>query len=79
MTVWEFDVTVTGSMHIEIHADTEAEARALIAEGEYEPSADLCVQCSGYSSITVGFPVRFDLDLDEFDELEFDKFTVKEA
>lgn len=79
MTKWTVDVPVAGSMTVTIHADTEEEARELLASGEYEPSAELCIQCSGYTTEANKFPVRFSLDLDELsipDEL--DDFTREE-
>jgi len=75
MTVWKLDLPITGSISVEIHADTEEEARALLADGEYEPGTDLCIQCSGYTTHLNKYPVRFSLDIDQVDELEFKQFT----
>lgn len=75
MAVWKIDVPVTGSITVEIHADTEDEARELLAEGEYEPTVDLCGQCSGYTTHINEFPVRFSLDLDQINEPTFEQFT----
>jgi len=75
MAVWKIDIPVTGSMTVEIHADTEDEAREIHAEGEYEPAVDLCVQCSGYATHINEFPVRFSLDLDQIDNQTFEQFT----
>lgn len=76
MPKWEFNAPVTGSITVEIVADTEEEARRLLADGEYEPSVDLCIQCSGYTSHVNKFPVRFDLTLDAFETPEFDDFQL---
>ncbi|GAA2623823.1 hypothetical protein GCM10010399_63880 [Dactylosporangium fulvum] len=79
MPKWTFDVKVTGSMTVAIHADTEEEAREILDSGEYEPSAELCVQCSGYTTEVNKFPGRFSLDLDEFEVPDdLDQFTREE-
>lgn len=78
MAVWKIDIPVTGSMTVEIHADTEAEARQLLADGEYEPDVELCMQCSGYSSHSMEFPIRFSLDLDQVEVPEFKDFTQED-
>jgi hypothetical protein len=79
MTVWEFSEQVTGSITVTIYADTEKEARELLDDGEYAPSADsLCIQCSGYTTEMSKYPVRFSLDLDQLGEPEFEHFKIKE-
>lgn len=67
MAVWKIDLPVTGSISVEVYADSREEAARLLAEGEYEPTTSFCVQCSGYSSVINNFPVQFSLDLDELD------------
>lgn len=78
MTVWKLDLPITGSMTITIHADTEEEARQLLADGEYEPVTELCIHCSGYTTESNGYPIRFSLDLDQVDGSEFDDFTKED-
>jgi hypothetical protein len=74
MGIWRFSTEVSGSLTVEIHADTEAEARELLAAGEYETGGSLCIHCDGAAGRLNEFPIRFDMDLDQPDELKFSKF-----
>ncbi|MGI5247568.1 hypothetical protein [Dactylosporangium sp. CA-139066] len=79
MAEWTVDVPVTGSMTVTVHADTEDEARNLLANGEYTPDGTLCIQCSGYTTEANKFPVRFSLDLDPIEPPdELDLYTREE-